>query len=70
VLAAEVDAGVDGLTEPGYGRVEERPAGLGSSRSGPGVLESGSDAATPENEKLGESELAEWEGRWSKLAPP
>ncbi len=41
--------------------------GFGSNRSGTGALESGREAATLENEKLGESELRAWEGRWSRL---
>ncbi len=67
VFGAEAEAGADGLTVAGYGSVEERPVGFGSNRSGTGALESGREAATLENEKLGESELRAWEGRWSRL---
>ena len=62
---AEAEEGAGGLTVAGYGSVEERLAGYGSNRSGPGALECGREAATLENEKLGESELREWEERWN-----
>ncbi len=57
---------MDDLTA-GYGNADERPAGFGSKRSEPGALVRGSDAATPEKEKLGESELIVWLERWTKF---
>jgi hypothetical protein len=64
---AEAEEGTDDLVAAAYCNVDERPTGFGSSRSGPGVLERGKDAATPENEKLCESELTGCDGRWTRL---
>lgn len=63
MLAVDVEAPVMADLTAGYGSVDERPAGFGSNRSEPGAVVMGSDAATPEKEKLGESELTEWPGR-------
>lgn len=71
MLAPEADGGVAGLTPVGYGSVGERPVGFGSKRSvlGVGALDMDNDAATPEKEKLGESDVAVLPDLWTKPAP-